>query len=230
MLSSWGTSWMRLQCPVAKHSCTLMDYSDWQSGNNRQRCIDLPSPPLLFIHTSCPPQCDAEHSNQRQQHQHQQRQQHQQHQQHQQQQQSSYRPQHTAADGDTAHAIDNMQSPAPSLEELHHNNSLAGVAEGGRGGGYRPSRPTSTHQRPREHTATHDRPRNTRQRQQAGCAVAPSTALLVLAHCGACLLLSYAWHLALLYCASLRLVARHYGAATQRAPACCQMSYIHITH
>ena len=187
-----------------------MDYSDWQSGNNRQRCIDLPCPPLLFIHTSCLPQCDAEHSNQRQQHQ--------------QQQQSSYRPQHTAADGDTAHAINNMQSPAPSLEELHHNNSLAGVTEGGQGGGYRPSRPTSTHQRPREHTATHDRPRNTRQRQQAGCAVARSTALLVLAHCGACLLLSYAWHLALVYCASLRLVA------TQRAPACCQMSYTHITH
>ena len=85
-----------------------------------------------------------------------------------------------------------MQSPAPSLEELHHDNSLAGEAEGRRGGGHKPSRPTSTHQRPREHTATHDRPRNTRQRPQVGSIVAQLTALHVLENHGAC---SCAWNL-----------------------------------
>ena len=70
--------------------------------------------------------------------------------------------------GDTTQPLSNMQTPAASPEELHHNNSLAGEAAGGRRGGYRPSRPTSTHQRPREHTATHDRPRNTHQRRQVG--------------------------------------------------------------
>ncbi|KAL3139207.1 hypothetical protein ABBQ32_005978 [Trebouxia sp. C0010 RCD-2024] len=53
---------------------------------------------------------------------------------------------------------------APPFKELQHNNSLARKAEGDRGLGYRPSRPTATHERPREHTATHDRPRNTRLR------------------------------------------------------------------
>lgn len=146
-----------------------MDNSDWQSSNNLQRCQGLPSP-LCSLNTSHTHPNDAENSNHQQQ-----------------QQQSSYTPQDTAVDGDTAHAIDDTQSPAPSLEELHHNNSLAGEAQGGRGGGYRPSRPTSTHQRPREHTATHDRPRTTQERQQVGSPGACPTPLLVLPPCGACL-------------------------------------------
>lgn len=49
---------------------------------------------------------------------------------------------------------------------MRHNNSVAEANRADREGLYRPSRPTTTHDRPRHHTATHDRPRTDYQRRQ----------------------------------------------------------------
>lgn len=75
--------------------------------------------------------------------------------------------QHGSSDeGNAHHPLGTTQSQAPAITEMHHRKSVAQESRTGQGGLYRPSRPTSTHQRPREHTATHDRPRRNRQQGQ----------------------------------------------------------------
>lgn len=72
----------------------------------------------------------------------------------------------SSVEGNAHHPLGTTQTQAPAITEMHHRKSVAQESRTGQGGLYRPSRPTSTHERPREHTATHDRPRQHRRQGQ----------------------------------------------------------------
>ena len=87
-------------------------------------------------------------------------------QQQQQDQQAEQAHANGAQDDNADHPLGTTQSQATPLSEMRHHNSIAEQSSGSGGSTYRPSRPTSTHQRLRERRPTHDRPRTAHRRRQ----------------------------------------------------------------